>query len=53
MPSCAWQEDGVVAMQHLQVSHRLNTTAEHVYSTVCTFDAVCVCVSVHTFVWRP
>lgn len=53
MPSCAWQEDGVAAMQHLQVSNRLNTTpAEHAHSTATTGSAcaavcMCVCLCIH------
>lgn len=60
MPSCAWQEDGVAAMQHLQVGHSHTTSAEPACdSSVCyvlwmgSCEAVCmhVCLSVHTRVW--
>ena len=50
MPSCVWQEDGVVAMQRLQVGQGHTTTAvdidvaQLIQAYSCEAMCVCVCV---------
>ena len=56
MPSCVWQEDGVVAMQRLQVGQGHTTTAvdidvaQLIQAYSCEAVCVCVCVCVRVCV---